>query len=81
MIRDMEGRIWGASTSHLDIDLEASIAELREIQEGVRIAESMGYGRIIVESDCMLAVNLILKKTEHYWGEVESVVETIWTLI
>lgn len=64
----------------MDVDLARSIAELRAILEGIRMAMAMNYERTLVETDCLLAINLILKKTE-YWGEVEVVVADIWAFI
>lgn len=58
----------------------APIAKLRAISDGVRMAVSLDCERLLVESEYVCAINLILKKSK-YWGEVEAVLGSIWTLI
>lgn len=67
--RDSSGMIKGASASFVDLDFSPTIAELRVVAEGLNLA-------LVVESNCLRAINLILKKSES-WSEEGVLVEAI----
>lgn len=78
IIRDSEGRMVGASSRSLKVDLQGPIAELMAILQGIRLAVSIDCEKLLIESNCMVAINLISKKS-NCLGEVEVVLEDIWT--
>lgn len=48
--------------------------------EGLKWAILMGCKDLIVESDCIWAVNFI-KKNVGLWSDVEALVNSIWSLL
>lgn len=78
--RDSKGKIMFALANVSDISLEAHLAELWALFEGVKMAVLLGCTRLRVESDCKLAINFINKKVP-IWKDVEAIAESIWSLL
>lgn len=74
--RDFEGRLW-LLLRVMDIKLEAHLAELWTILECIRLVVSLGCSKLIVESDCQIAIKFINKEIEA-WSDSEALVATIW---
>lgn len=56
------------------------MTELRAILEGVKLAMTFGGENIVIESDCLEAINLVLGNMEAQ-NETGTVVEEIGQLI
>lgn len=70
-----------AASIYFDFPMEAQLAELSGILEGMKLALRWGCLNLQVEeSDCQLAINFITKKS-IVWNDVEAVVMVIWELI
>lgn len=80
LCRDKNGDIMVASSIYLDFQMEVHMAELKGILEGMKIALSLGFTKVKVESDCLLAIRFITKKSE-VWNDVDALVESIWGLM
>lgn len=80
VIRDSMGVLKCASSKFMDSGLSGTIAELKAIFEGILMVTSLNCGHLMVESDCLEAINLVTKKKDQ-WGEVEGILEDIWALI
>lgn len=76
LCRDSGGSLKGAFAKFLDMDFESPMAELKAILEGVKFAEILGCQYIMLESDCLEAINLIVKEDEVR-NELGVVVEEI----
>lgn len=73
------GNIIGVAASFYDLEFTPLLDELRAISEGVKLGILLGGVNIIVESDCLEAVNLVSREKET-WNEAKVLVEEIWQL-
>lgn len=80
IFRNSEGLIKGAKCALFDVEYMGPNAELWIIIEGLKMAISMSCEYLWVESNNMVAINLITKKSEQ-WGEAEVFLDLIWTLV
>lgn len=55
------------------------MAELKAIRAGIDLALSLGGNKVIIETDCIQAFNLVSHKVEAR-NEVGTLVEDIWSL-
>lgn len=78
--RNFEGKVTVAASKALDVRLEAHIAELWAILEGLKLVISLGCTMLVVESDCQLAINFI-NKVSLIWSDSEAIVLSIWSLL
>lgn len=69
-----------ASSSFVDMDFKAPMAELKAIFEGFGLAKALVCGKIVVESDCIQVIIRVLNHNE-VWGELEALLEDIWTIL
>lgn len=74
--RNSRGKIQGARAVYNDLDFLAPMPELKAIVEGLKFAESMNCMHVLVESDCLQAINLVLRE-EEVRNELGTLVDEI----
>lgn len=61
--RNYEGAIIEASSYIFDSVPDAPCVELKAILIGIRRALDLGWDKVIIESDCQMAINFLTKKS------------------
>lgn len=59
ILRDWTGQLIGASARFVDLDFSPPLAEILAIWEGLKFAVALNLSHLIVESDCLQAINLL----------------------
>lgn len=77
--RDEKGLVVGASAQFYDSNFDGPLAELKAIFEGLSLAKFLGCSKLVLESDCSLAIHFIQGKSP-IWSCVEALVANIMTL-
>lgn len=65
-----------ASARYYDVDFEAPAVKLMAILEGIKLVLKLKCDKIVVESDCEVAINFILRKS-IVWTNVKVLMEEI----
>lgn len=76
MCRNDKGRILGACCQSLNASFPPPMAELKAIMKGVEFATSLDGSKLIVETDCLQAYNL-LSQYSDIWNEIGTLVDNI----
>ncbi|KAK5845291.1 uncharacterized protein LOC108482459 isoform X2 [Gossypium arboreum] len=75
IIRDNEGFVWGGAAIKIDDVMEGNINEAWAAVKALKVAQEMGYRRIILESDCFWVLNILLMEDVEDGSYVRCIVE------
>ncbi|XP_040967151.1 uncharacterized protein [Gossypium hirsutum] len=75
IIRDNEGFVWGGAAIKIDDVMERNINEAWAAVKALKVAQEMGYRRIILESDCFWVLNILLMEDVEDGSYVRCIVE------